>query len=105
MINEEIVPYLHEHVKQQQRRALRRLWWKQDGAPAHRRIIVKERLAKTDGALQPRGLLDLIMNQRDHQGSLTQLLNVILFSLGESQRELFKTPPRHARDCSSKKPP
>ena len=49
MINEEIVAHLHEHVKQQQRGAFRRLWWKQDGTSAHRRI------AKTEGILQPWG--------------------------------------------------
>ena len=44
MINEEIVPHLHEHSELQQRGAFRRLWWKQDCAPAQRRIIVGERL-------------------------------------------------------------
>ena len=44
MINEEIDPHLQEHFEQQQGGALRRLWWKQKGALAHRRIIVGERL-------------------------------------------------------------
>ena len=44
MINEEAVPHLQEHFDQQQRGAFRRLWWVQDGAPAHRRIIVRDRL-------------------------------------------------------------
>ena len=43
MINEEIDPHLHEPFEQQRRGAFRRSWWKQDGAPAHRRIIVGER--------------------------------------------------------------
>ena len=43
MINKETDPHLHEHFVEQQHGALRRLWWKQDGAPAHRRII-RERL-------------------------------------------------------------
>ena len=54
MINKEIVPYLQEHVEQQERGAFRRLWWKQDGAPAHRRMIAGERLAKTEGTLRLR---------------------------------------------------
>ena len=43
MINEEIVPQLQEHFQQQQRGAFRRLWWVQDGAPAHQRIILRDR--------------------------------------------------------------
>ena len=44
MINEEIDPHLHEHFEQQQRGSFRRFFWKQDAAPAHRRIIVGESL-------------------------------------------------------------
>ena len=44
-INEEIDPHLHEYFEHlQQRGAFSVFRWKQDGAPAHRRIIVEERL-------------------------------------------------------------
>ena len=44
LINEGIDPHLQENFEQQQRGDFRRLWWKQDSAPSHRRIIVGERL-------------------------------------------------------------
>jgi hypothetical protein len=44
MFNVRVVPALAEHYILQTNGAFTRLWWAQDGAPAHRRIIVMEDL-------------------------------------------------------------
>ena len=44
MINEHVVPQLELHFERQQGGVFRRLWWAQDGAPAHRLIAVRDRL-------------------------------------------------------------
>ena len=44
MINDEVVPGLQQHVQLQQNGAFPRLWWSQDGAPAHRTRLVRDRL-------------------------------------------------------------
>ena len=44
MIDNEIVLQLQEHFEQQEGGVFRRLWWAHDGAPPHRRIIIRNRL-------------------------------------------------------------
>ena len=44
MLNNNVVPILSQHYEVQANGAFRRVWWAQDGAPAHRRIIVRDRL-------------------------------------------------------------
>ena len=44
MLNNNVVPILSQHYKIQANEAFRRAWWAEDGAPAHRRIIVRDRL-------------------------------------------------------------
>ena len=39
-----VVPTLSQHYEIQANGAFRRAWWAQDGAPAHRQIIVRDRL-------------------------------------------------------------
>ena len=46
MIDEEIVPRLEREYQRDADGAFHRLWWIQDGAPAHRRLIVRERLQR-----------------------------------------------------------
>ena len=44
MLNNNVVPILSQHYKIQANEAFRRACWAEDGAPAHRRIIVRDRL-------------------------------------------------------------
>ena len=44
MINTHVVPELHRIFGRMANGGIRRAWWFQDGAPAHRRIIVRDRL-------------------------------------------------------------
>ena len=44
LINEEIVPELEREFHRDADGTFPRIWWIQDGAPAHRRLIVRERL-------------------------------------------------------------
>ena len=44
MIDNKIVLQLQERFEQQEGGVFRRLWWAHDGAPPHRRIIVRNRL-------------------------------------------------------------
>jgi hypothetical protein len=44
MLNNNVVPIWSQHYEVQANGAFRRVWWAQDGAPAHRRIIVRDRL-------------------------------------------------------------
>ena len=47
MIDNQVVPFLDQGFPRFRRQAngqFRHLWWVQDGAPAHRRIIVRDRL-------------------------------------------------------------
>ena len=44
MINDGVVLQLEEHFERQVRGVFRRLWWAQDGVPAHRLIAVRDRL-------------------------------------------------------------
>ena len=42
MLNNNVVTILLQHYEVQVNRAFQRVWWAQDGAPAHRRIIVHD---------------------------------------------------------------
>ena len=44
LINEDIVPELDQHFVRQRDGSFERVWWVQDGAPPHRRLVVRERL-------------------------------------------------------------
>ena len=44
LINQQVVPQLHQRYGRLQNGAIRRKWWFQDGAPAHRSVIVRNRL-------------------------------------------------------------
>ncbi len=44
MINNDIVPELHQRYGTIRNGAIPRKWWVQDGGPAHRRILVRDRL-------------------------------------------------------------
>ena len=93
MINEEIVPQLHEHFQQQQRGAFRRLWWVQDGAPAHRRIIVRDRLQELFNHR-------VIALNRDPEWPprSPDLTPCDFFLWGYLKSKVFKTPPRDIAD-------
>ena len=41
MINQQVVPQLHQRYGRQRNGAIRRKWWFQDGAPAHRSVIAR----------------------------------------------------------------
>ena len=49
ILNEHVIPELMENFPVQQRGVFRRLWWAQDGAPAHRLVAVRNRLAEVFG--------------------------------------------------------
>ncbi|XP_072017459.1 uncharacterized protein [Amphiura filiformis] len=44
MINDDVIPQLNQRFHQQQNGVFPRLWWAQDGAPAHRSREVHDRL-------------------------------------------------------------
>ncbi len=49
MINQDVIPQLQLHFVQQENGSFHRLWWAQDGAPAHRLIAVRNRLQELFG--------------------------------------------------------
>ena len=49
ILNEHVIPELMENFPMQQKGVFRRLWWAQDGAPAHRLVAVRNRLAEVFG--------------------------------------------------------
>ena len=49
ILNEHVIPELMENFPVQQRGVFRGLWWAQDGAPAHRLVAVRNRLAEGFG--------------------------------------------------------
>ena len=49
LINDHIVPGLRRSFQQQQNGAFRRVWYMQDGAPAHRALPVRNRLQELFG--------------------------------------------------------
>ena len=49
ILNEHVIPELMENFPMQQRGVFRRLWQAQDGAPAHRLVAVRNRLAEVFG--------------------------------------------------------
>ena len=60
MLNDQIVRALAEHYVLQANGTFLRVWWAQDGTPAHRRIVVMERLQQL--------FLDRIISLgRDHE--------------------------------------
>ena len=93
MINEEIVPQLQEHFQQQQLGAFRRLWWVQDGAPAHRCIIVRDRLQELFNHR-------VIALNRDPEWPprSPDLTPCDFFLWGYLKSKVFKTPPRDIAD-------
>ena len=80
MINEEAVPHLQEHFDQQQCGGFRRLWWIQDGAPAHLHIIVKDR---------PRELFNRIA--LNHDPEWPWLNPIWFFFFGYLKSKVFRT--------------
>jgi hypothetical protein len=58
MIDNDVVPALQALYQQQRNGAFPRLWWAQDGAPAHRTIAVRNKLLQ----LFPRRVIGIIQN-------------------------------------------
>ena len=49
MLDNDVVPYLKQHFQRQLQGVFTRLWWAQDGAPAHRLRAVTDRLTALFG--------------------------------------------------------
>ena len=44
MLDDQVIPELHRQFGQRRNRSVPRIWWAQDGAPAHRGVAVGDRL-------------------------------------------------------------
>ena len=78
MINNEVVPGLQQHVQLQQNGEFPRLWWSQDGAPAHRTHLVRDRLEQ----LFPRRVIGIGRSPSWMATKVSWLDAMWLFSVG-----------------------
>ena len=92
-LNDKIVPELAERYVLQEKGTFLRVWWAQDGALAHRRIMVMERLQQL--------FLDRIISQsRDHEWPprSPDLTPLDFFVRGYLKSKVFLTPPANLTD-------
>lgn len=88
MINNEVVPALQALYQQQRNGAFPRLWWAQDGAPAHRTIAVRNRLQQ----LFPRRVIGIGHNP-EWPARSPDLTPLDFFLWGYLKSKVYHTPP------------
>ena len=99
MLNNEVVPALQAIYHQQQNGAFLRLWWAQDGAPAHRTVAIRNRLQK----LFPRRVIGLGHNPEwpPRSPDLTPL-DFFLWGYLKSKVYYHPPPPANIREVEAR---
>ena len=93
MINDVVVPFLIQHYGQQRNGAIPRLWWMQDGAPAHCLIRVCDRLQE----LFPRRVIGL-GHDREWPPRSPDLTPLDFFLCGNLKGRVYATVPANLRE-------
>lgn len=93
IINDVVVPFLIQHYGQQRNGAIPRLWWMQDGAPAHRLIRVRDRLHE----LFPRRVVGL-GHAREWPPRSPDLTPLDFFLWGYLKGKVYQTVPANIRE-------
>ena len=93
MINDQIVPELEAIFQRQRRGVFRRLWWVHDGAPAHQRVTVRDRLRElfADRVIA-------LHHEIEWPPRSPDLTPCDFFLFGYLKNEVFKTPPQNVAD-------
>ena len=100
MIDNQVVPFLDQGFPRFRRQAngqFRHLWWVQDGAPAHRRIIVRDRLRDLFGNRVI--ALNHVIEWPPRSPDLTPL---DFFLWGYLKARVYTTPPANLNDLQQK---
>ena len=88
ILNKQVIPEVIENFPRQRRGVFRRLWWAQDGAPAHRLIAVRNRLAEVFGHR-----VIAINHDVEWPPRSPDLTCCDFFLWGHLKRKVFTTPP------------
>ena len=93
MIDDQIVPVLEAIFQRQRRGVFRRLWLVQNGAPAHQRVAVRDRLRElfADRVIA-------IYNEIEWPPRPADLTPCDFFLFGYLKNEVLKTPPQNVAD-------
>ena len=97
MINQQVVPQLHQRYGRQRNGAIRRKWRFQDGAPAHRIVIVRDRLQE----LFPNRVVGL-GHQLEWPLRSPDLTPLDFFLWGYLKQKVYRTDPANLADLQNR---
>lgn len=97
MINDFVVPEMDQIFPRQRRGAFRRVWWAQDGAPAHRLIAVRNRLAELFG-----NRVIALFHQVEWPARSPDLTPCDFFLWGHLKGKVFTTPPANIQELRAR---
>ena len=97
LINESVVPAMEQIFPRQRRGAFRRVWWAQDGAPPHRLVAVRQRLAELFG-----NRVIAVYNEVEWPPRSPDLTPCDFFLWGDLQNKIFTTPPANVQELRAR---
>ena len=92
-----VVPILSQHYEIQDNGAFQRAWWAQDGAPAHRRIIVRDRPQELF-----RNRVIAFGHPREWPPRSPDLTPCDFFLWGYLKSRVYQTPPQNLEDLRNR---